>query len=98
MTGGYQIIDFKGLELAESPTIKGIYDSLKGNNRAVMVTGIVADGKEYDGFYTNFIVDGTDFTAVFGFKAYEETGTKHLNFKQLRVKDTDEIILENYTI
>lgn len=52
--GGYQIIDLKGNDLiGASFTISGIYDVLEGNyNKAILLSGIVIGGVEYDDVFT----------------------------------------------
>lgn len=49
--GGYQIVDFKGKELAPDSitVIPGIYELIEGNyNKPILCSGIVFNGVEYD--------------------------------------------------
>lgn len=41
MTGGYQIIDLKGVEIATAGTvIPGIYETIEGAEKPILLTGI----------------------------------------------------------
>lgn len=69
--GGYQIIDLKGNDLTgASFTISGIYDALEGNyNKAILLSGIVIGGVEYDDVFTtpkvvssNYVLDAYGYT------------------------------------
>lgn len=48
MKGGYQIIDFKDVNItADGSTITGIYESIEGTHRkALLVEGVTFDGVE----------------------------------------------------
>lgn len=54
MKGGYQIIDFRGVNLTESAkTIPGIYESIKGNHhKPLLLSGLVLSGVEKAGVFS----------------------------------------------
>ena len=47
--GGYQIIDLKNINFVSGTgqTVAGVYDLLKANRKAVLLTNIVIGGAEY---------------------------------------------------
>lgn len=47
--GGYQIIDLKNINFVSGTgqTVAGVYDLLKANRKAVLLTNIVIGGTEY---------------------------------------------------
>lgn len=63
-TGGYQIIDFKGVqfELNTGQTIKGVYDQLESTRKAILLSGLNVGGTEYHDIFPSLKVSGTDYT------------------------------------
>lgn len=61
MTGGYKIIDFKGVDLITSQTIKGIHSAIKSTNKALLLSNVVISGTEYDDLFLPVLVSGSDF-------------------------------------
>lgn len=63
MNAGYQIIDFKGVEIKSAGTvIPGIYEAIEGSVVPTLVTGINDETLgELKPRFVAFDVDGTDF-------------------------------------
>lgn len=53
MTGGYKIIDFKGVAftLAKALKVEGIHESLEENTKPIMIQGLNVGGTEYDSVF-----------------------------------------------
>lgn len=74
--GGYQIIDFKDIDLTidgDGVTIDGVYERLEGNYRKpTFVEGLSVGGVEKTGQYVAFTVSGDDFVGniIVGGTAY----------------------------
>lgn len=56
--GGYFILDFKEREFNSgmSMVIDGIYEEIESNKKALMVSGVVYNGKHYTDYYAESIV------------------------------------------
>lgn len=68
--GGYQIINFDGVEFRTgiSMQCEGLYEKIEGTRKAILLSGLTVDGKEYHDVYINpqiftysFLFDCGDF-------------------------------------
>lgn len=72
MTGGYHIVNFKGVNLETSNetgvTITGVYNSIENSYfKSLLFTGVVIDGVEKNSVYaTPIITDGNYTISVYG--------------------------------
>lgn len=48
---GYKIIDFKGIDLADSPTIPGIFNAIDESNKPLVFSNIVLSGYSAKPFF-----------------------------------------------
>lgn len=67
MTGGYKIIDFKGINL-ESGTavnIPGIWDAIESNyHKPTMISGLVIGGTERNNVFAEFTISSSEYVAT----------------------------------
>lgn len=61
--GGYFILDLKGKDRKSMEGVieRPLYNSIESNRKAVIVSGLVIDGKEYPDFFAKPYLDGTTF-------------------------------------
>lgn len=64
--GGYQIIDLKGKNLTVDVGMvyEGIYDLIEGTNKAILISGLVVGGVEYDDTIVECSVVGNNFECI----------------------------------
>lgn len=64
--GGYQIIDLKGKNLTVDVGMvyEGIYNLIEGTNKAILISGLVVGGVEYDDTIVECNVVGSNFECV----------------------------------
>lgn len=80
-TGGYHIIDLRGVVLTEDPptTVTGIYESIEGSyQKALLLSGLNVDGIEYPDAFVAPTLSGTTYTIT----VYEFT---------ISITDADEV-------
>lgn len=59
--GGYQIIDLRETPIVGTITVPGVYDLIEGTNKAILISGFVHNGTEYNDAFVQFTVSGSDF-------------------------------------
>lgn len=71
LTGGYQIINFKGTPLtiaADAVVIEGTYEAINanynGSKKATLISGLVVGGVAYPDFYAAIELDGAEYKFV----------------------------------
>lgn len=72
--GGYKVVNFKdeNITAENGATVSGVYESLENNyHKALMISGVVIDGTEYNDTFVEVTVSGSDYT----FTAYGKTFT-----------------------
>lgn len=72
--GGYKVVNFKdeNITTENGATVSGVYESLENNyHKALMISGVVIDGTEYNDTFVEVTVSGSDYT----FTAYGKTFT-----------------------
>lgn len=82
MRGGYQIIDFKNknITIDVGMLYDGIYDTLEATKKAILVTGIVIDDKEYNDTFIDLHVEGSMYVGtIYG--------------KNITIQDTDVVTI-----
>lgn len=65
--GGYQIIDLKNTPLTSGSgamVIDGIYSSIESTNKAILFSGIVIDGVEYNDTFVELTEDGSNYVGT----------------------------------
>ena len=63
--GGYQIVDLKDLPLSDTAVnIPGVYDSIEGTRKAILLSGINIGGVEYHDTFIEVTVDSSNYTAT----------------------------------
>lgn len=69
--GGYQILDLKNTSftVGSSVEISGAYETIEGTDKAILVSGLVVGGKQYDDVFaevdtnnSNYIINVYDYT------------------------------------
>lgn len=67
MTGGYKIIDFKGinLESGTAVSIPGIWDAIESNyHKPTLISGLVVDGVERNSVFAEFTISSSEYVAA----------------------------------
>lgn len=61
--GGYQIIDLQNKKFVGSTGIlfPGIYDSIEGTNKTILVSGLVVGNVKYHDEFATVTIDGSTF-------------------------------------
>lgn len=83
MRGGYQIIDFKGVNFKpdSSNTIEGIYDLISGTDKPIMITNFVVGGAKQHDFFAQVRLEGTVF----------KISTSITNAKTINISNNDSV-------
>lgn len=71
--GGYQIIDFNGVELRKNISMQfsNIYEKIEGTSKAILLSGLNVDGIDYrDVFCTPIVIGSSYVIKVFNFRIY----------------------------
>lgn len=64
--GGYQILDLGGANLTTSKTtINGVYETLKGSYKAILVEGLIISGTDYKPQFVNIANSNGTFLVTF---------------------------------
>ena len=66
LKGGYQIIDLGDVVLTTGvgTTIKGVFDTIKGTRKAILVSGYNLGGTKYHDTFVDFTVSGSDYVGT----------------------------------
>lgn len=61
--GGYQILDLKNTNFAlgTGAVVAGVYGTIAGTKKPILVSGIVIAGKSYNDTYVDFTINNTAF-------------------------------------
>lgn len=75
MTGGYQIIDLKNIDIDSAGgintiTVAGVYDLIEATRKPILITGIVIDGIEQHDAFAECKVSGSDFVLTTATRTY----------------------------
>ena len=64
--GGYQILDLKNTNFAlgTGAVVAGVFDTIAGTKKPILVSGIVIAGTEYHDTYVDFTVNNTVFEGI----------------------------------
>lgn len=82
MRGGYQIIDLKNKDISTGVGMlfDGIYDTIEGTRKAVLVTGLQYEGVEYADTFVELHVEGSAYIGnIYG--------------KNINIQDTDVVTI-----
>lgn len=66
-SGGYQIIDLSGHNFSDGVTsyANGVYDTLEGTRKAILVSGLEYEGEELRDMFVNFAVMNSNFVGFY---------------------------------
>ena len=82
MRGGYQILDLKNKNITTGVgmVFDGIYDTIEGTQKAVLVSGLQLDETEYKDTYIQLHVEGSSYLGtIYG--------------KNINIQDTDVVTI-----
>lgn len=87
MLGGYIILDLGDVELTTSPIVKGAYDKLDKSEKAVLISNIKIDGKEFKSVYAMPCKNGDSYTLLI---AHYVDGSTNV-YETIKVSSNDKV-------
>lgn len=87
MLGGYIILDLGDVELTTSPIVKGAYDKLDKSEKAVLISNIKIDGKEFKSVYAMPCKNGNSYTLLI---AHYVDGSTNV-YETIKVSSNDKV-------